>query len=131
MEIDIHVAIQGPNFVPSIFEAKTGLLLDAKNEVGSIGTIGKYRGKPTPYGSAILRLSQPVREYGPQLKNIIEEMERNLATLRCCGGVDVVLWLVINCTNEEQMNLEFHPEEMGKLSSLGIPMAISQYTERG
>jgi hypothetical protein len=129
MEIDVNISLYGKDFSPSFMERTTNLNLVEKNEPGEIGTSGKYKGRPRPYGSAVLRLNSPTKEYGPQVDSLLSRVESVAAEICESGVEEKTMWIVVTAEHGEQRNLEFSPKLMGRLSALGISLAISNYSK--
>jgi hypothetical protein len=127
MKIDIHISFYGESFSPSLLESKTGFNLVDKKEPNEPSRIDKFRSNPKPYGTAVLRLTPPTGEYGPQMETLLSAMELHAEAVHQSGVDDLVMWVVVYAENGEQRNLEFSPASMGRLSALGITLAISNY----
>jgi len=124
MEVNLHCRIQGKSFSPALVERKTGLPLSEKNESGDMGTYGRYRDKPLPYGACVLSAEEPANlPYGPRLEHLISLLEPHVRTLKECGAEDIVLQMDV-CYSA-QCNLEFSPTEMRRLACLGVHLAVS------
>ena len=125
MKIDIHLSLYGEKFSPALLKLRTGLALTETSEVGDSVSTKRFSNGQLPYGSATLRLHDPTDEYGPQIEALISAMETNIDAIRQSGAEDLVLWIVAYSESDEQCNLELSPIEMGKLSSMGVSVAIS------
>ena len=126
MEVSIYCNIQGKAFSPSLAEKRTNLPLSEKNEVGAMGTLGFFRGKPLPDGACTLSpTGRDDSPYGARLAQLIAALECQIETLRSCGAEDFVLRLVV--CYDTQCNLEFSPTEMQRLAHMGIPLTVSCY----
>ena len=127
MIIDTHLSLYGEKFSPSLLGLRTGLTLTDTKEVDEFGSANRSRSTPMPYGSATLRLHAPTDEYEPQTEDLVLAMETHAEEIRQCGAEDLVFWIVAYAEHDEQRNLELSPIIMGKLSSMGVTVAISIY----
>jgi len=126
MEVDISCCIQGKTFSPLSAEKVTSLPFSEKCEVGQLGEVGRFQGKPIPYGACVLRFAEMSSlPYGPRLEQMITSLEKHIDLLKKCGAQDFVLRLVVSY--EAQCNLEFSPAEMNRLANLGIHFTVSCY----
>ena len=57
VKIRASFSVTGYKFSPSVFSQINSVKLVRANEPGDIGTIGRYRGRATPYGSASVEIS--------------------------------------------------------------------------
>jgi hypothetical protein len=126
MEVDISCCIQGESFSPLAAQKISDLPLSEQCEVGQLGKVGRFQGKPIPYGACVLRFAEMNSlPYGPRLEQMIGSLEKNIDSLRKCGAQDFILRLVVSY--KTQCNLEFSPLEMIKLAVMGIQFTISCY----
>jgi hypothetical protein len=120
----LRCELQGDHFSPRLAEAKTGLTLVRKNEPGDIGTLGRHKGKPRPYGAASLEAPDDWT-WDHKWDWLLMTLSTHIETLRQCGADDLVLDL--GYFYDGQCNLEFSPLRLGQVAALGIPFAISCY----
>jgi hypothetical protein len=119
--------LQGDKFSPAEAERKTNLTLSEKHEIGELVKLGKNKGKPYAYGSAIL---DPPSDYDKTKYKwsedwLIDKLINHIQTFRECGADEITLKFLISYSI--QCNMEFHPEQLRKISSLNIPFFISCY----
>ena len=114
--------LQGDTCSPNKIEADTGIKLSMKNEVGDMGTMGRYRGTPIPYGSATLQPSENQITQNA-LRWLLETVKKNLAVFKENGASSITLDLVV--LHDGQCNLEFTPDELRSLGELGLPLTLS------
>lgn len=119
--------LQGDAFSPQKVEDSTGLQFATKNEPGEIGTLGRYRGTATPYGSATLQPSEDLVSRSPEdaLRWLLDSVKKNLETFRRNGASSVTLDLVV--FHDGQCNMEFSAQELRDIAELGLPLALSAY----
>lgn len=120
--------LSGKTFSPRIAEERTGLRFTKKNELGEIGTIGRYREKPIPYGHAILEAPFDSRtKPGVVMPEewIVDTISSHIEELRSCGATSIDLDL--NVTWQDQCNLAFDAVFLQKLGKLNIDFLLSCY----
>lgn len=116
--------MKGVAFSPVALAKKTGIPTENANEPGDPGKLGRFRGKPIPYGYGEWIFSSDMdAPYGPVLEQAVQALEHNLAIVREYGAEEIVLHLFVQ--THEQCNLEFSSSDLQRISSLGIPLAIS------
>lgn len=52
----IDIQFKGKNFVPSAFSEGINLPIESLVSSGDLGKVGKYKGKPVPYGIGLLKI---------------------------------------------------------------------------
>ena len=123
--------IQGDRFSPAEAERKTGIRFSKKNEPGDIGTIGPYRGKPIPYGSADLALLTPKEDIQGDLtidNPLIQTLIQHHATFRACGATTLYVYLAVGY--EDQCNMAFDTKLMKALGECDIELWVSCYERK-
>ena len=127
-KIDARCVISGDAFSPRLAEDRTGIKLSNKEEVGDLGRVGIYRNKPLPYGSAYLyppkEALSPMNSYAG-FDWLIDKLEEVIEIYRDCGADDIYLDLAVYY--DEQCNMAFEPETLGKIAKVKIPFWISCY----
>lgn len=115
----------GEHFYPSKAEQTTGVHFDEMNEPGELGVTGRYKNKPTPYGSASINFLHTgnTPDILPVDINIINILSDNLSAFRRAGADEITLY--INVYYTEQCNMQLSPELLQVLAKLNIPVAIS------
>jgi hypothetical protein len=116
----------GEEFSPALAKKKTKLLFDEAEEVGHIGSVGKYRNKPQPYGSAIIRVPSNLK-HDKKVAWLVKQIQPNLPALRECGATDIHIHADI--FHDGQCNLEFDAAELKLLSDCGLAFTISVYED--
>lgn len=111
---------QGEQFSPRKVNLPDGVQFHEVNESGDLGTVGRYKGKPTPFGSASLRFPS---DQGTQLREMLLLIERIIAPARLAGATEIELYLGVNFVS--QCNFEICPEDLEILGRLKIPLLIS------
>ncbi|MCG8685232.1 MAG: hypothetical protein MI892_10175 [Desulfobacterales bacterium] len=116
----------GEDFQPADLAAIENIQLHRVNEPGKIGTIGKYKGVPLPYGSC--RVCTP--EYIPVFDRIswmADFIKINKRTFAKVGATEIIFWIYWHGV---QGNMEFTPVELEKIAKLKIALCID-YIQKG
>jgi len=121
---------QGERFSPSEAERLAGVAFSTKSEPGEIGTMGRYAGKPKPYGSAELLMSVEAEAAAAARGDLLDgDWLRQVASMvphcRPAGATSVVVH--IDVSHDGQCNLAFSPEELTALASLGVPLTLTTF----
>ncbi|HEX2094161.1 MAG TPA: hypothetical protein VHG28_17290 [Longimicrobiaceae bacterium] len=117
-----YLQLLGKSFSPALAERQTGLSFTERNEVGELGTRGKYEGIPLPFGSATLQ-APPEVDPSERLDWILDSVLPHAEALRNLGGMEG--WLHSTFYFDAQCNLAYPPGQLQKLSQLGIPYTVS------
>lgn len=123
----VSCSIIGENFSPSNLEKKIKYIFNDKNEVGDIGSKGRYKDKPIPYGSVDV---YPPDEFLSeneitQLEWIIEFLEKNKEQISKSKIDDVRI--MVSIFYETQCNLSFDSDLLKRISELKLDLNISCY----
>lgn len=114
--------ISGRTFSPAKAAEVTGLHFQTACEAGHECQIGRFKGKPQPYGAGTL-----ISEGGSSIETMLGQLELHIENPRRCGATDFDLRLTI--CYESQCNLELSSEELSRLATLGMPLSISCYAK--
>ena len=129
MKIDCHCLLQGEDFSPSTVEKQTSLVFHKKNEPSEKGSIGRYRNRPIPYGSAELKFEAD--SITPDMlspkSHSLTVLRKNIKLFRDAGATMIVLHFDV--AYEGQCNIEISPDLLSKLAELGIPVTISCFED--
>jgi hypothetical protein len=125
MNVTFRICMQGKSFYPFQLEKETGIIARDSNDPGSIGSSGRYRNKPIPYGYCHWEFSSDCKPYGPALELAISSLEKHIGMIREFGAENVIFQMYVEY--EAQCNLEYFPEQLRRLSSLNVPLTISCY----
>jgi hypothetical protein len=122
-----YCILYGDYFSPMQFEANSGYRLSQKIEPGQIGTLGKYKGAPYPYGSGNLEFenvneSRELFAVDPRVIDLLLSRREWLVQL---GVTDIRIHFDVEY--EGQCNLELSCPHIGLLARLGIPVTITCY----
>jgi len=111
----------GEDFHPS----KVSFAFTKQHDPGIIGTRGRYRGQPVPYGSASYQVPASVRN-ADRIKYIVETIEPVLPAIRAAGCTD---WHIsIGRFYYAQCNEEYSLKELQMITRLGCGFIYSAYT---
>lgn len=122
-----RLSAQGDNFSPRSAEKATGTRFSEKNEPGDLGTSGRYKDMPLPYGSAQLELPSSSTE---ELLNADAPPFKDPAfvgKLRSSGASEITLY--IDVAYQSQCNFELSPKLLRALSDLGVAVGFSCFQE--
>ena len=117
----ISFRIWGEEFRPS----RVPFAFTEQNDPGIIGTVGRYRGQPLPYGSAgyVVPPSVPTTD---RIRHIVEIFEPLLPAIRDAGATD---WHIsIGRYYYAQCNEEYSLEELQMIARLGCGFIYSAYS---
>lgn len=108
----------GENFSPSALEKSMNIFFHQKNEKGEIATIGRFKGRPLPYGSCVV-----CDESNQEI--VMDFLEKNLDILKK-NGIDNI-FLRLDVIYESQCNFELDPNFLSRIVKFSIPLSISCY----
>jgi hypothetical protein len=106
---------RGERFTPSQVSAK----YSSSHDPGVIGSLGRYRGIPIPYGSADFDVPEEVAE---KIAYVHQRVVPYLSAMREAGAQE--FWLHISYHYDAQCALEFSPEELKMISALNCELNI-------
>lgn len=96
-----------------------------QHDPGVIGTLGRYRGLPTPYGSASY-VVPPCIPDGEMLRYLVLTIEPILTAIRAAGATD---WHIrIGRYYHEQCNEDYSLDELQGIARLGCGFTYSAYS---
>lgn len=121
----------GEKFSPGKLEKKIKYIFNDKIEAGDIGSKGRYKDKPIPFGS--------VEVYPPedllyeheiaQLEWIIEFLEKNKSQISKNNIDDIRI--MVSIFYETQCNMSFDSELLKRIGDLKMDLNISCFNTRG
>lgn len=117
-----YLQLQGEAFSPAAAERETGLSFSERHEPGETGAKGRYRGRPTPFGSATLRAPEEV-DPAERLDWLLDTVLPHADALRRLGGLEG--WLHSTVYFDAQCNLDYPPDRLRKLARLGVPYTVT------
>lgn len=117
----------GPEFSPDNAERNSGIRFSQKNEPGDIGTIGRFRGNPLPYGSCELNGPKTGMDLLVPDPSFFESVEHVARACLAAGATSMLLHLDVAYT--EQCNLELSNEFVSALARAGVTITMSCYED--
>lgn len=128
IDIRSYFLISGGEFRPSLLERMAaGLQVRMSVDAGDIGSSGRFKGKSTPVGSALVELTEDAANVSgihPE-ERLVDLLVENVSILRSCGADDIVFHL--NVEYDGQCNFEIDPSLLKKLSLIDAHLAITCY----
>lgn len=100
-------------------------LADA-HEAGAIGYAGIYRGKPIPYGSASIEVSDKAEQNWANFDALLSLLESCIDSLREAGADDITL--LCSLFYDGQCNFGFSKEQLRRIAALKVDLPISCYS---
>lgn len=116
----------GKSFSPAAFAKVSSVKLANAHEAGAIGLAGIYRGKPIPYGSASIQVSDKAEQNWANFDALLSLIESCIDTLREAGAEDITL----SCSlfHDGQCNFGFSKEQLKRIAALKVDLPISCYS---
>lgn len=121
--------LQGSAFSPSSVEERTGLRFTASQERGELGRLGRYAGRPIPYGSAELACTVNSALLASPDEEFFGAAERLVRAGEALGVESAVLHVDIEF--ESQCNFEFSQAFLAAVLRIGAPLTVSCYEAEG
>jgi len=111
---------RGDRYKPS----QIGFAFASQHDVGDPATRGRYKGAVYPYGASEIRVPDSVPR-SEIVSFLVESVKPLLPAMTKAGADD--FYVSAAYYFETQCNLEFSPDELAKLASLGCTFALSCY----
>lgn len=118
-----RLSAQGDDFSPHSAEEATGIRFSEKSEPGELGTFGKYKDAPLPYGAAQLELLPSSTEEMLDTDAPPFQDTAFVRKLQSCGASEITLYIEI--TYRSQCNFELSPRLLHALADLGVAVGFS------
>jgi len=115
---EVRYSLWGKKFIPSRLKVSGKVRIVRANDPGDIGTTGRYRGKPTPYGSCDLECT--IRGRG-KIAYLAGHLAKNRIRYKALRVSDIVYWILWRGV---QGNMELSVNEVAKLARTGVPVAM-------
>ncbi|HOX45004.1 MAG TPA: hypothetical protein PK668_15500 [Myxococcota bacterium] len=127
VRVSIGFRASGPKFSPKNVERHTGIRFSKKNEPGDIGTIGRYRDHPLPYGSCELNGPETGVDLQVPDPSFFESIEGAARECLMAGATSMLLHLDVAYT--DQCNLELSKDFVSALARAGVSITMSCYED--
>ncbi len=108
----IDIQFKGKGFSPRLFAEKMELPVTALVESGELGKVGRYKGKPVPYGIGLLKIepnSTAVHQYA-------EILSRKKNLLNSCSVEEIVF--DVDATSKAMENISIDSETLKQLTAI-------------
>jgi len=108
----IDIQFKGKNFSPSVLAEKMSLPIETLVSSGDLGKVGRYKGKPVPYGIGLLKIKpniETINSYSDLLLKSKSELKKY--------NVDEIIFDV-DATSEALEKMSISGSILKKLSSL-------------
>ena len=115
---EVWYALWGERFFPSRLRISGKVKIVRPNDPGDIGTTGRYRGKPIPYGSCDVECTIQGRRKIAYLAEHLVKYRNHYKTQRAS---DIVYWILWRGT---QGNMELSANELAKLAETKAGVAM-------
>jgi hypothetical protein len=122
--IETECDLSGQEFQPALLKQKLeDIELRNVTNPGDLATVGKYKGKPIPYGSCTVVTPTGI-EPDKRIEWIADFIKKHEKIFRDCGATD--FRVQINWTGI-QGNMELKATELEKLADLRIPLNMNYF----
>lgn len=116
------IALFGDSFSPSKARDLTGLQFTQIHEVGEIGIKGRFKGRPYPFGHAVIEVPVKGEDNAPLIL-ALESIAPHISELRTLGMTYGKC--LITYGYDSQCNISFSPEVISALAKTGLELDIS------
>ncbi len=121
-EMEYSCDLRGDEFDPTPFLNIDGIKVLRATYVGDILDIGRYIGKPSPYGS--LEFTSVNDDFDAFVLWLYEKVKDLLDPI---DPKDKMIYVTI-CYSQ-QCNMEFDPDTLSRIGAMGLCLAISCYED--
>lgn len=115
--------IQGVGFSPSKIK---GVAFEDAHEPNAIGTLGRYKGRPIPYGAATICTAELSGGW-ELLDMLISLLETHIATIRDAGAEEITLHCDV--VHDGQCNFDLEREQLLRIYNLDVAFTISCWSD--
>ena len=123
-KIRANLVVVGENFSPKLFTEISSIKLLDTVEPNSILKVGRFKGKPSPNGSAVLAISDQAKGW-KEFDELLCLIEKSIDALRETNAEEMVL--SFSFYHDGQCNFGFTPNDLKRIANLGIDFNISCY----
>ena len=125
IKIRASCLIVGKNFSPMLFSKLSSVRLIDAHEPGDIGSNGRFKGKPTPFGSASIEVSDKAEEKWSSFDDLITTLEGCIDGLRKAGASDITF--LCSLFHDGQCGFSFSKDQLKRMSALNVDFSVSCY----
>ena len=115
VKIVAAIDIYGVEFEPIKASKQLGVIFNNITETGELGTKGRFKNKPIPYGSASIKPPIKTQDYN-RITWLINFLMENIEVLKDLGGEDISISVAYY--HDGQCNCELTLEELKGLAKL-------------
>ena len=115
---DVYYSLWGKRFCPSRLRITGKVDIVGATDPGDIGQIGKYTGKPKPYGACQVRCTVRGRN---KIAYLARHLTRHLAHYKAEHATHIVYWILWRGV---QGNMELTVNELARLAEMKVPVAM-------
>jgi|ERR1051325_3311361 hypothetical protein len=115
---EVWYSLWGEKFFPSRLRIGGKMRIVRANDPGDIGTRGRYRGKPTPYGSCNVECTIKGRR---KIAYLARHLAKHRTRYRAQHVSDMVFWILWRGV---QGNMELSASEVARLAETKAPVAM-------
>ena len=126
MYTSLDIRFEGHEFYPSRLRDITKLPIKTLAEFGQVSSRGKYKGKPSPYGIAVLEMPETDKQINvPDLIQLYStRLLENRDHLKDCGVEEIIFDIESAAGTPAELSLS--PAILGNLSALNARIAATQ-----
>jgi|GEM_PF-6003637 len=117
----IDIQFKGKGFVPASLSEEMNLPIEPLVSAGELGKVGRYKGKPVPYGIGLLKINptaETINEYS-------DVLIKNKAKLKKYNVEEIIFDVDANSRGLEQISIS--ADLLKKLSSLNARIQFHNY----
>lgn len=120
----IEIVFEGSQFRPQVLKEKGGLPLEVVAEFGAVATKGRYKGQPSPYGLALLKVSAAATDdINPLLSETLNRLMELQPLLAESGVEEITLDLEHYAKTDVQIKMD--KDLVRKISALNANIDFS------
>ncbi len=119
--------VTGDKFSPAAFENINSIRIVDAHEPGALGRVGRYRGKPIPYGSATIEVSDRAEKDWSRFDDLLTVVENSIVALREAGADEISI--LCSLYHDGQCNFAFTQDRLRRIAALKVDLPISCYCD--
>lgn len=126
--INIDIRFEGDKFSPKKLRELTGFPIEALAEYGEIAQKGRFRGKSSPYGLALLKVEkQPNRDINYLLDKYLNKLIGKRKEISKSGVEDIII--DVETPPNKESGLSFENDVLLKVSKLNARIDVHTVSE--